>query len=158
MWHKLTHGLSIPYVKNEISRDVFEFMQRNIQFSGNSKIKQKDVCGYNPLFEVSHPLKIMMKGMRGVLTARKNVTIDESMIKNRGRAITYVQYMPAKPIKHDIKVFDICCALSTILLGFKVYIGQEDDYYNTALGIFDELVKEAGITSARRRTICTDNY
>ena len=61
-----------------------------------------------------------MKGMRGVLTERKHVTIDESMIKYMGRAITYVQYMPTKPINHVINVFSIYCAISTILLGFKV--------------------------------------
>ena len=36
-------------------------------------------------------------------TAGKHVTIDESMIWYMGRAISYVQYMPAKPIKHGIK-------------------------------------------------------
>ena len=40
----------------------------------------------------------------------------------------------------------------------KVYVGQEDDYDNTALGVFDELVKEARLNSARGRTIYTNNY
>ena len=61
-----------------------------------------------------------MKGMRGVWTARKHVTIVESMVKCMGRAITYIQYVPAKPINHGIKAFAICCALYTILIGFKV--------------------------------------
>ena len=54
-----------------------------------------------------------MKGMRGVCTAGKHVTIDKSMIKYMGRAITYAQYMPAKPIKYGIKVFAVCCAFYT---------------------------------------------
>ena len=87
--------------------------------------------------------------MRSVWNARKHVTIDEIMIKYMGRAISYFHYMPAKPIKHGIKAFVICCALSTILLAFKVYVGREDDSDNTALGICDELVNVAGITSAR---------
>ena len=65
--------------------------------------------------------------------------------------------MRAKPIKHGIKVFAIFCALSTIILGFKVYVGQEDDSNNTALGICDDMVKEAGLTSARGGTLYTDN-
>ena len=89
MWHKLTHGLSIPYVKNEISRDVFEFMQRNIHFSDNSKIKHKGVRGYDPLFKVSYQLEIIMKGMRGVWTDGKHLTIDDIMIKYMGRVATY---------------------------------------------------------------------
>ena len=68
-----------------------------------------------------------MKGVRGVWTDVNHVTIDESMIKYMGRAITYVQYMPAKPINHGIKVFSICCALSTVILGSEVYFFQDDD-------------------------------
>ena len=52
-----------------------------------------------------------------------------------GIAIPYVQYMPTKLIKHGIKVFAICCAISTILQGFKLYVGQGDYYDNTALEI-----------------------
>ena len=63
-----------------------------------------------------------------------------------GIAIPYVQYMPAKSIKHGINVFAIYCAISTILLVFKVHVGQYNDYDNTALGICDDLVKEAGVT------------
>ena len=66
--------------------------------------------------------------------------------------------MPTKPINHGIKVFDICCALSEILLGFKVCVGQEDDSYKIYMGICDELVKEAGITIIIGQTIYTDNY
>ena len=95
-------------------------MRRSIHFSEKSKIQQDGVRIYNTLFKVSYLLKIMIKVMRGVWTARKHVTIDESMVKCMGRAITYIQYVPAKPINHGIKVFAICCALYTILIGFKV--------------------------------------
>ena len=120
MWRKPPHGLSIPYVKNEMSRDVFEFMQRKIYFYDNSKIKEKGVRGYDPLFKVIYTLEITMKVMRGVWISRKHVNIYKSMIKYIGRDIKYIQYMPAKLIKHGIQVFAICCAISTILLVFKV--------------------------------------
>ena len=61
-------------------------------------------------------------------------------------------------MKHDIEVFDVCCDLSTILLSFEVYVGQKDDFYNKALEICDELVKEARLTSSRWRMLYTDNY
>ena len=96
--------------------------------------------------------------MRGVWTSANHVTIDESMINYMGRAISYVHYIPAKLINNGINLFAVCCALSKILLGFKVCICQEDDSYNTSLGISDELVKEAGLTIAREQTLCTDTY
>jgi len=54
------------------------------------------------------------------------VTIDEPMIHYMGCAVSYVQYMPAKPIKRGIKVFALCCAVSTVLLAFEVYVGKDD--------------------------------
>ena len=47
------------------------------------------------------------KDMRGVWTAVSHVTIENSMIKFMGRAVTYVQYMPIKTIKNVITVFAI---------------------------------------------------
>ena len=81
MWRKPLHVLSAPHVKNVMLRNVFEFMWRNIHFLENSKINHKGVRGYGPLFKVSYLLQITMKGMRGVWTSRKYVTIDKSMIK-----------------------------------------------------------------------------
>ena len=95
--------------------------------------------------------------MRGVWIVENYVTLDKSMINEIDRSISYVQYMPAKLIKNFINLFAICCGISTILLGFKVYVGQEDDYDNTAMGVCDELVKESRITIAIERTLYTEN-
>ena len=46
------------------------------------------------------------------------------MIKYMGRAITFVQYMPLKPIKHGIKVFAFFCAYTGHIIGFEVYLGK----------------------------------
>ena len=158
MWPKPPHEISIPYVNNAMSRDEFEFIWRNIHFSEISDINNKGVRGYDPLLNFSYPLEKFMKGMRGLWTARKHVTIEKSMIKYMGKSVTYVQYIPANPIKHGIKVFAMCCAFSEILIGFKVHFVQGGDSDDTALGISDDLVKEDGLTSARVRTLYTNNY
>ena len=103
LWRNPPHGISIPYVRNSMSRDAYEFMRRSIKFCDNTKRKERNVAGYDPLFKVRYPLEVMMKGMRGAWIAGQHVTIDESMIKYMGRAVTFIQYMPAKPIKHGIK-------------------------------------------------------
>ena len=133
-------------------------MRCNIHFPDNSKINKKGVRGYDPLFKFRYQLKIIIEGIRGVWTSGKHVNIGNIMIRYMGRAITYVQYMPAKPINHGIKLFAICCDISTIILGLKVYVVQEGDSYNTDLEICDEMVKEAGLTSTRGRTLYTNNY
>ena len=57
-----------------------------------------------------------------------------------------------------IKVFALCCDVSAIILAFKVYVGKEDDYDGSAVGICDGLVDDAGLTKARGRVLYTDNY
>ena len=99
------------------------------------------------------------KGLRKVWTAGKDITIDESMIKYCGRAVAFIQYMPAKPIKHGIKVFCVCCAISGIMLAYEVYCGNKDKKTDgTAVDVCDRLVNEAELTAPRGRTLYTDNY
>jgi hypothetical protein len=76
--------------------------------------------GYDSLFKVRYALETIQEGLLKAWSALKDVAIDESMIKYMGGAIGWVQYMPAKPIKHGIKVFCVCYAISGILLAYKV--------------------------------------
>jgi len=99
-----------------------------------------------------------MKGMRKSWITGKHVMIDKSMTQYMGRAILYVQYMTAKPIKHGIKVFTLCCAFSAIILSFKVYFGKEDDYDGTDVSVCDKLVDDVGLTIARGQILYTNNY
>ena len=34
--------------------------------------------------------------------------------------------MPAKPIKHGIKVYAVCCSYTGYLYGFEIYVGKEN--------------------------------
>ncbi len=74
----------------------------------------------NPLFKVTYVLKEVRFVIRWVWHAGKDVSLDESMIKYFGRAVAFIQYMPAKPIKHGIKVFCLCCAVTAVMLAFEV--------------------------------------
>ena len=146
MWRKQPYGVSIPYIQNTMTRDAYIFMRQYIHFADNHSKKAKGEIGYHALFKVKYVLDEMMKGMRKSWTAGQHVTIDESMIRYMGRAISYVQYMPAKPIKHGIKVYALCCALSAVILAFKVYVGKEDDTDGSAVAVCNDLCVDAGLT------------
>jgi hypothetical protein len=102
-------------------------------------------------------LNTIMDGIRKAWSAGMNITIDESMIRYSGRAISWVQYMPAKPIKHGVKVFAACCAYSGILLAYDVYCGKDIDGTNI-FEITIDLLQSANLFSARGRALFTDNY
>ena len=158
LWKNSPYGLSIPYVQNAMPRNAFEFMRRYIHFADNSRRNEKGTPGYDALFKVRYVLDQIAEGLSKAWTAGKYVAIDESMIRYMGGAISFVQFMPAKPIKHGIKVFAICCALSAVLIGFEIYVGKEDDSDGSALATCDRLIVKANLHHAKGRILFTDNW
>ena len=158
LWRGPPYGVSIPYIRNTMTWDAYVFMRQYIHFCDNSKQISAGNIGHDPLFKVRYSLDTMMGGMRSAWNAGKHVTIDESMIRYMGRAISYVQYMPAKPTKHGIKVFALCCAFSAVILAFQVYVGKEDDSDGSAVAVCENLCVSAGLTTQRGRVLYTDNY
>jgi hypothetical protein len=101
--------------------------------------------------------------LRRVWSAGKKISLDESMIKYYGQAIAFVQYMPAKPIKHGVKVFCLCCAYLEIMLSFEVYCGLDTNKTdNTTVAIWERLIHAADLVTGaaemiRGRTLYSDN-
>jgi hypothetical protein len=159
MWQKGPYGLSIPYVWNSMSRDAHEFLRCNIHLADNSLQQPEGSEGYDSLFKVRYPLDVIGKGLQKIWTTGQHITIDESMIKYCGRAVAFIQYMPAKPIKHGIKVFCVCCAISGIMLACEVYCGNKDKKTDgTVVNVCDRLVKEAELMGPHGCSLYTDNY
>jgi hypothetical protein len=56
--------------------------------------------------------------------------------------------MPAKPIKHGIKVFSLCCAATAVMLSFEVYCGKDNSKTdNTTVDICERLIHEADLVN-----------
>jgi hypothetical protein len=106
MWQKTPYGLSLPNVLNSMSRDVYEFLWRNLHFTDNYKQQPEGEGseGYDPLFKVRYPLDIIGKGLRKVWTAGQHVTIDESMIKYCG-----IYACVAHQARHQSLLHLLCC-------------------------------------------------
>ncbi len=99
-------------------------------------------------------MDVIGNGMRKIWTVGQHITIDKSMIKYCGCAVAFIQYMPAKPIKHGIKVFYVCCAFFKTMLAYKVYCGNKDKKMDGSLvEVGDRLVKEAEVTGPCGRTL-----
>ena len=158
LWRRSPHGFYFPYIHNTMTIWSFKFMRWYMHFSDNKKQIPKGVLGYDPLFKVRDALDKMMKVMSSAWNTGKHVTIDESMIKYMGHAVFYVQYILTKPIKHGIKVFAVCCVMTVIMLGFTIYVWEEDDCDNTALNVCHILLQKSGFTGRRGCVLYTKNY
>jgi len=88
--------------------------------------------------------------------ANIDLSVDESMIKYKGRAIKFVQYMPRKPIKHGIKVFALCDAETGYLLAFEVFTGEHAG--GSTWDIIERLIIQSGLQNETGRRLFMDNY
>eukprot|EP00956_Cyclotella_meneghiniana_P002128 scaffold2418_cov58-Cyclotella_meneghiniana.AAC.2 len=65
--------------------------------------------------------------------------------------------MPAKPIKHGIKVYAMYCAVSGIMIAWNVYTGAEEGVVNTTTKICADLAKQANIHNQKGRKSRADS-
>ena len=100
-----------------------------------------------------------MSSMQRCWKTGQRITIDESMIKYMGRAIIFIQYMPLKPIKHEIKIFAIYCSYTGHILGFENYLGKGvGGIDSSTLEVIDRLVRNGNLITAPGRILYTDNW
>ena len=158
-WVGMPYGIYAPWIQNVMTQDAFKFCRRFLHLSRTITPNHRVNSGYDPLSKVRYVMKTIMAALRSGWIAGKRVTIDESMIKYCGRAISFIQYMPKKPIKHGIKVFALCCGYTGYLLGYEVYLGKDTETTeNSALAVVDRLLINADLVTAKGRILYTDNW
>jgi hypothetical protein len=57
------------------------------------------------LYQKQIAIDTVLKTLAAGWIIGQRICLDESMIKYMGRFVSFIQYMPAKPIKHGIKVY-----------------------------------------------------
>jgi hypothetical protein len=66
--------------------------------------------------------------------------------------------MPAKPIKHGIKVFVLCCAHTGYLYHFEIYTGKESKLDASPGEVVKWLLLGANIDTSKGQILYTDNF
>jgi hypothetical protein len=100
------YGTDIPWIRNAMSRDAFMYHRRYCHFGDGSC--NAPPAADHPKFDPLHKIRPFINHVGLMLKKHWNIgrkiVVDESMIKYMGRAISWVMYMPAKPIKHGMLV------------------------------------------------------
>ena len=87
-----------------MTSDALAQIRQYIHYVDNEKLIPKDSPRWHPLQKVQPVIDVVKKILPLGWTLGKKICVDESMIKYMGKFVSFVQYMPAKPIKHGIKV------------------------------------------------------
>ena len=97
----------------------------NLHLANNSLKPKRESKDYSKIYKVKNFTEILRKN------AQKNYnfgccgTIDESMIKFKGRS-SIKQYLPLKPIKRGYKVWCLCYPITAYLFNYQIYLGKEE--------------------------------
>mmetsp|Transcript_28371 Transcript_28371/g.67599 ORF Transcript_28371/g.67599 Transcript_28371/m.67599 type:complete len:1231 (+) Transcript_28371:374-4066(+) len=154
-----SQALNCNWIQNAMSFNSFQQIKNYIHFVDSSKSVKPGHPRFHPLQKIQPFLDMLLKQIRKAYTLGQFLSADESMIKYKGKAIRFVQYMPAKPIKHGIKVFALCCSLTGYIYAFYVYCGKELDDCS-ATQVVERLFRQDSdlLTNSKGRVLYTDNY
>jgi hypothetical protein len=159
MWAKPPNGDQDPIAINTMPRDAFLFLCRMLHFCNNSEISVQTDGHFTPMCKVGNVSRVLMDGLRTCWDASDQLTVDESMIKYKGKAIRFVTYLPLKPIKHGIKVYAIVCAYSGVLLGELVAHGRSlTKEKGVKVRIVSDLIQQTGHQKYVGVTVYGDNW
>ena len=143
-------------MQNTMPKHVFEGCRRFIHLVDNKIIRpNKDSTNYDPLYKCRKLMETVKYKMNKNWIAGEKVCVDESMIKYVGRAISFGQFMPNKPITHGIKVFLLTCKNHT--LGWEVYLGKDYLIDSSAEAVVLRLITKATLTLSSGRILYCDN-
>ena len=147
-----------PMVQNACTHDAFLQIRWYIHFVDNARLLKKENPKWHALQKIQNAIDIILKTLGAGWILGKRICVDKSMIKYMGRFVSFVQYMPAKPIKHGIKVYALCCSYTGYLYRFEIYTGKGGTADGSPTGVISRLLYGAGATGTSGRILYTDNF
>ena len=118
-----TYWLTAGKFNDVMPRNRYQLLNAFLHFNNNDLRIARGEEGYDPLFKVRPLINIIDPRYLSAYAPDKELSIDESMIKFKGR-IFFRQYLPAKPTKWGIKTFALCESNTGYGLKFMVYTGK----------------------------------
>jgi hypothetical protein len=107
-----------------MSRNRYQLITTFLYFNNNTTRMERGQEGYDALHKIRPLLDIVDPFYQRAYCPRRELSIDESMIKFKGR-LFFKQFLPLKPIRFGIKQFCLSEASSGYALKFLIYTGRE---------------------------------
>ncbi|KAI0216626.1 hypothetical protein LSAT2_031377 [Lamellibrachia satsuma] len=102
-----------------MSRDRFDSIWRYFHLQDNTVQPAEPDALWKLRWYIDHLVKVF----KDVYIPDEHVTIDESMVKFKGR-LAFRQYLPSKPTKWGVKVCSLCESSTGYTWNFQVYTGR----------------------------------
>ena len=113
------------FISSIMSRNRFLQIFYNIHLADSSLEPERASKDYSKIYKVKKFSEILRKNFQNNHHLGGCSTIDESMIKFKGRS-SLKQYLPKKPIKRGYKVWCLCDPITGYLFNYQIYLGKEE--------------------------------
>ena len=122
----------VPWFSSILTRGRFEAILNYLHLCNNEKHPPPEDEKYK-LYKLGIFPDIINENFRKCYVPDRELSVDEQMIGTRCR-VSFIQYMPKKPVKFGIKLWAICEAKTGYCLNFQIYKGKENDTGEKGLG------------------------
>ena len=150
--------LSHPWFRTVMSRDQFREILRYIHVVVNMQSPSHSDPNYDKLWKIRPLITALEKNCRELYSPHPQLSVDESMIGKK--CLSFIQYMPAKPVKWGVKVWVLCDSINGYICTFDVYTrkdtsGSTVHAHGLAYSIVMKLVQSY---LKKGHIVYTDNY
>jgi len=114
-------NFNVPIVSEAMSRNLFSKILSNIHLVDNKKMPSKTSKNYSKTYKIDNFMQILKHNFQKNYILGEYVSIDESMIKFKGRS-SLKQYLPKKPIKRGFKVWTLADSKNGYVYAFEIYL------------------------------------
>lgn len=125
-------------------RNRFRQILRYVHVADNSKALPRDNPSYDKVWKIRPMLDFLLKKCTELYAPHPQTSVDKSMIGTKCR-LSFIQYMPKKPVKWGIKVWVCSDSVTGYIYTFDVYCGanaSEQPHANgLAYGIVLKLIE-----------------
>ncbi|XP_052267419.1 piggyBac transposable element-derived protein 4-like [Dreissena polymorpha] len=111
-------------VRRIMTRDRFMKVLQYLHCNDRTKMKPKGHKDHDKLYLIRPFLDAVRKLCLTLYNPHRNVSIDEAMVKFRGR-LGFRQYMPLKPARYGVKVWVRADPVNGYVNDFQVYTGKD---------------------------------
>lgn len=145
----------VDFVCATMSRERFQFLSRFITFD-DIATREERLQTDRKLFKFREIFNRVRTKCLTAYDVGPHVSVDEHLYPFRGHFMAR-QYMPKKPAKYGMKIWQLVDSESRYLLNFNIYLGKEGDQITKGLGEKVVLELSSPINRTGRNITC-DNF
>jgi len=126
--------LGVESVQKVMLRNRFDKIKQYLHLSDKTNAVPRGMDGHDKLYKTRPVLDHVLQRCQQEYNPGKNISVDEAMVKFKGR-LGIKQYMPMKPVKRGIKIWEAADPRNGYVFNFQVYTGKQDGGIEHGLGI-----------------------